>query len=337
MTITTRPFTQVELDALTDLSEELAGHFDSCESEEFANAVGQAALMLPLSLRQLAYDFRIGKEKRSLLLRGAKIDESTLMPTPDSWDHSWREPRILMLEIRHALVASLFGDIFGWHTQENGRFFRHVIPHPKDEAEQLGSGSSVDLEWHNEEAFHPARADSIALMCYRNLEQAVTTVCSASSLKLSDEAVKVLRQPRFVIVPDKSHRPDFNKSSQWQLSGEDFVRIEKMLTQPDPQPVLTGPADDPFLRIDPAFMYAIDPEAEQALKVIKAEVDSNLVDLVLQPGDFLVIDNLRCVHGRRRYKPQYGAHKRWMRRVNIAVDLAKGGQNIWVGSRRRFL
>jgi len=121
------------------------------------------------------------------------------------------------------------------------------------------------------------------------------------------------------------------------LSAEDFQRIEKMLTHPDPQPVLTGPSDDPFLRIDPAFMYAIDPEAEQALKEIKAEVDSKLVDVVLQPGEFLVIDNLRCVHGRRRYKPQYGAQKRWMRRVNIAVDLAKGGQNIWMGSRRRFL
>jgi len=59
----------------------------------------------------------------------------------------------------------LFGEIFGWHTQENGRFFRHVIPNRKDEGEQLGSGSSVDLEWHNEESFNPPRADWIALKC----------------------------------------------------------------------------------------------------------------------------------------------------------------------------
>ena len=53
------------------------------------------------------------------------------------------------------------------------------------------------------------------------------------------------------------------------LSDADVARIEKMLTPPEPAPVLTGPAAEPFLRIDPAFMYAIDPEVEAALNEIK--------------------------------------------------------------------
>jgi Fe(II)/alpha-ketoglutarate-dependent arginine beta-hydroxylase len=334
--ITPRTFTGDEVEAINALTDELAGHFTTVESEDFADAVGRAAQSLPLSLRLLAYEHRLGKGERCLLLKGLVIADDQLMPTPASWDNSWSEPRILKIEIRHALVASLFGDIFGWHTQENGRYFRHVIPHRKDEGEQLGSGSSVDLEWHNEEAFHPSRADLIALNCYRNHERAVTTVCTASSLELSRQTKEILRQPRFVIVPDKSHRPDFNKSTQWVLSAADFSRIEKMLNNPEPDAILAGPDHDPFIRIDPAFMYAIDPEAEAALNEIKAEVDKKQLDVVLESGDFLIIDNLRAVHGRRKYKPEYGPAQRWMRRVNIAADLAKSGKNIWVGNRRRF-
>lgn len=334
--ITQRNFTPQEVEAINSLADELAGRFLAVESEEFGDAVGLAALSLPESLRRLAYEHRQGRGKRCLLLKGLPLDETELMPTPVSWDNSWAEPRILKIEIRHALVASLFGEIFGWHTQENGRYFRHVIPNKKDECEQLGSGSAVDLEWHNEEAFHPSRADLIALYCYRNHERAVTTVCTASGLELTEQTREILRQPRFVIVPDKSHRPDFNQSSQWVLSQSDFARIEKMLTEPEPDAILTGPDNDPFIRIDPAFMYAIDPAAEAALEEIKAEVTRKQLDVVLEAGDFLIIDNLRAVHGRRKYNPAYGPRQRWMRRVNVAVDLSKSGKNIWIGNRRRF-
>jgi len=30
------------------------------------------------------------------------------------------QPLIHQLEVTQALIASLFGEIFGWHTQENG-------------------------------------------------------------------------------------------------------------------------------------------------------------------------------------------------------------------------
>ena len=319
------------------LATSLAAHFTSAESEICADAISQLALEMPLRLRQMAARFRHGGAARGILIHGVPIDQDALGATPSSWDASWGEPRTLQLELQHALIASLFGEVFGWHTQENGRFFRHIVPIKKDAFEQLGSGSAVELEWHNEEAFHPARADVIAIMCYRNREHAVTTYCPAEALSLSAEVAAILAEPRFVIVPDKSHRPDFNQSAQWSLSAADFRRIEAMLTAPDPGPVLTGPSAAPFIRIDPAFMHAVDPKAAAALATIKAEIDAKLIDVTLAPGDVFVIDNLRAVHGRRPYRPEYGPQARWMRRVNITMDLYKGGRALVAGSKRRFL
>jgi Fe(II)/alpha-ketoglutarate-dependent arginine beta-hydroxylase len=332
-----RPFTLQELTAIEGIATRLIKGINTVESEVFADDVALAAEELPLSLRLLARDFRVGHGPQVLWLKGLDIQEGDLMGTPESWDCSWTESRILALEVRHALVASLFGYIFGWHTQENGRFFRHIIPNRADEREQLGSSSAVDLEWHNEEAFHPSRADAILMMCYRNHERAETTVCPSATLELDPATVAILRQARFVILPDKSHRPDFNKSSQWQLAAADFQRIEAMLTDPAPQPILTGPMEAPYIRIDPAFMHAIDAESAAALETIKAEVGRKLHGIVLEPGDLLLVDNLRAVHGRRSYRPNYGPRQRWMRRVNLTADLAKGGQNLVAGSKRRFL
>jgi len=110
-----------------------------------------------------------------------------------------------------------------------------------------------------------------------------------------------------------------------------------MLGSPEPQPVLTGPSEFPYLRIDPAFMHGIDAEAVAALEAIKAEINRKLIDVVIEAGDFLIINNLRAVHGRRAYRPLYGPHQRWMRRVNVACDVNKAGQVITMGTPRRFI
>jgi len=158
----------------------------------FAAAASLAAEELPLTLRQKAKSFALDQNASALLLKGFRIDDATLMATPTSWDTPWEVAQIHLLEVTQALIASLFGEIFGWQTQENGRFFRHIIPHPADAVEQLGSSSAVDLQWHNEEAFHPARADWVVLMCYRNREQAIMTICPMSAIQRT-RAAKISR------------------------------------------------------------------------------------------------------------------------------------------------
>ena len=56
-----------------------------------------------------------------------------------------------------------------------------LVPIKGHEAEQLGSGSTHELVWHTEEAFHPFRADYLALMCLRNNDAVATTYPSPST------------------------------------------------------------------------------------------------------------------------------------------------------------
>jgi alpha-ketoglutarate-dependent taurine dioxygenase len=44
---------------------------------------------------------------------------------------------------------------------------------------------------------------------------------------------------------------------------------------------------------------------------------------VLEPGDFVFIDNYRAVHGRKPFKARYDGNDRWLKRINITRDLRK--------------
>jgi alpha-ketoglutarate-dependent taurine dioxygenase len=42
--------------------------------------------------------------------------------------------------------------------------------------------------------------------------------------------------------------------------------------------------------------------------------------VVLRPGEMILIDNGRAVHGRRPFKPTYSGRDRWLKRVNVAKE-----------------
>jgi hypothetical protein len=42
-------------------------------------------------------------------------------------------------------------------------------------------------------------------------------------------------------------------------------------------------------------------------------------ELVLEPGDLLILNNHRVVHGRRPFKPTYNRRGHWLKRVNVGV------------------
>jgi L-asparagine oxygenase len=55
---------------------------------------------------------------------------------------------------------------------------------------------------------------------------------------------------------------------------------------------------------------------------------------VLEPGDVLVIDNQRCVHGRRPFRARLDGSDRWLRKATVTRDLRKSaGRRESPGSR----
>ncbi|WP_169708616.1 TauD/TfdA family dioxygenase [Trinickia terrae] len=313
-----------EIAGLARTAQALLAQHDSVENVRFAADCTLASQELPRSLRALAQRYRQLELPCSvLMLRGMPVDDARIGPSPSHWDAPWRSPPSLFEEAMQCLTTSLLGDMFGWRTQENGRFLRHIVPIEKDHAEQLGGGSSVTLVWHNEEAFHEHRADFLSILCYRNEERAETIFCGVDEIDIPDDMWRVLSAPRFTILPDKSHLPEQNVSAQWRLDDHVFAQIRRMYESPQPVPALRGMRAKPWLRVDEAFMSALpgDAEAEAALRWLIDACYAHQTSVVMQPGDMVWIDNKRAVHGRTVYSPNYGPRQRWLRRVNVHVNL----------------
>jgi Fe(II)/alpha-ketoglutarate-dependent arginine beta-hydroxylase len=315
-----------ELDEIQGIVNELEKKYDSVESEEFAEECTLQASRLPYRIRKILFDFRNQKIPMGfLLLKGYHIDDEKISDTPKHWDTPWENSATLQEEIFQCLICSGLGNLFGWLTQENGRFLRNIVPIKADQDEQLGGSSRVPLLWHIEEAFHPQRADMMTIMCYRNLEKAGTNICSLDQMDIPEEILSILSQPRFVIEPDKSHFPENNQSQQWKLETDHFKRIKSFLANPVPTPVIFGPPGFQRMVVDQAFMSAVlgDLEAQEALDWFYQHLDERKTTIEMEPGNILLLDNRKVVHGRTPYKPNYGPKARWLRRGNITSDLTK--------------
>ncbi|MFZ4772971.1 MAG: TauD/TfdA family dioxygenase [Chlamydiia bacterium] len=318
-----------EVEIIEGIINKLIQRFHTIEQEEFATQCHLAAHEIPYRLRKVLNDFRNQRVAGGhLVVKGFVIDQEAIGPTPSHWDAPWENTRTLREEIFQCLISSALGDIFGWLTQENGRFLRHIVPIEADKNEQLGGSSNVTLLWHVEEAFHPQRAEMMTIMCYRNEEQACTNICSTCDLNIPAHYRKILSEPRFIILPDKSHFKENNISSQWNLDEESFEKIRHFLQNPKPTAILNGQLGRETILIDEAFIETLpgDLEAREALDWLFAHMNEQKHAITMKPGDLLLIDNRITAHGRSPYKPNYGPHARWLRRVNITADLVKSYQ-----------
>jgi Fe(II)/alpha-ketoglutarate-dependent arginine beta-hydroxylase len=318
-----------DLNAIERLIDQLKTQFSHIEQEKFADECALKAHELPLRLRKLLSDFRSRRiDAGYLLLQGFPLDDEAIGATPSHWDVEWENQKTLREEIFQSLISSCLGEIFGWRTQENGRYLRHIVPIEKEKEEQLGGSSKVVLLWHVEEAFHPQRADLMSIMCYRNEEGADTNICATSNLDIPQHYWDILSQPRFTILPDKSHMPENNQSKHWKLSDYHFKKITSFLENPQPVSVFEGMRSQENLLIDEAFMEALpgDEEAKEALHWLFGHMNEKKIAIRMKPGDLLLIDNRMTAHGRSPYVPNYGPKARWLRRINITADLRKSYQ-----------
>ncbi len=311
---------KVELSEIKALLGELYARFSTVENEEAALACEVAATRLPAGLLALLRIVASGYARSGyILIRGFEIDDEAIGDSPQHWDQPWHDRPYLREELFQVLLSSAIGGVFGWRTQENGRFLRHIVPIESVKNEQLGGSSATTLMWHTEEAFHIGRADFFTLMCYRNREKATTNIACVDDLDLPEATVEILRQPRFIIFPDKSHTPVENSSEQWKLNAEAFSAIQEMMDNPQSVSLIYGRSDLPMMRVDQAFVSPVDgdEEAAAALAELHEALDRAAITLQMEPGDIVLLDNLRVAHGRSVYQPDYGPKHRWMRRVNI--------------------
>lgn len=328
--VPTLRLTAAEGKTIRDIAESLPAQDPEQPNDEYLETVAFLAQDLPSRLRRVMLAFQLtGRPYGGLVISGLPVDEPAAGPTPlDYTDH----PASHEADVAAAfllLTGSLLGAPFSYLTQQHGRMVLDVFPVQEHENSQLGSSSTVNLEWHNEDAFHPLRADWIMLCCLRNHDRVPTTFLPIQDVPLDEETMRVLFEDRFVVRPDESHTASFNQATTGLDSDaavtRAFEQVAEMNSTPVRTAVLSGDPGAPFVRLDPAFMERAlgDQRAEQALDRVIHAIDDHIGDVVLAPGDLLIIDNKRAVHGRRPFRARYDGTDRWLRRINVTADLRK--------------
>jgi Fe(II)/alpha-ketoglutarate-dependent arginine beta-hydroxylase len=319
-----------EFRAELELVESLTGRYDSIEAETFLMEACVRAHELPERVRYELCRFRMD-EWGAFVIGGHAIDDAEIGPTPRHWRDRTHPSTALRYEILIVLYTSLLGDLFGWATQQDGHLMHEVFPIESHELEQLGTGSRTLLTWHTEDAFHPFRGDYLVLACLRNPDRVATMLGRVDDLELDQHDVELLFEEQFCIRPDESHKAKNNSDG----TTASFNAIEQMAAAPVKIPVLSGDPGRPYIRADPYFMEMPErPAAAQALRRLIAEMDRQIQPVVLEPGDFLFLDNHKVVHGREPFQARFDGTDRWLKRVNATRDLRKSRAHHSSGSLR---
>jgi Fe(II)/alpha-ketoglutarate-dependent arginine beta-hydroxylase len=324
-----------DISEIQSLLNNIAKQYNSVEDDSFLKNSSLFAQELPRRIREFFNDFKFLESNLGIcIISGYPIDDSKIGKTPKHWKWKDDASRTLKEQILLVLYGSLLGYVFGWSTQQDGYIVHDVCPIKSNENDQIGCGSLQRIWWHTEDAFHSYRPDYVGLTCLRNPAQVATTIANLDIGQLDEAQVKVLFEPRFIIRPDESHyeknQSDLRKEARARATCDSvkfaYDRTSKMSTNlMEKVPVLFGASQSPYLRLDPYFMEKIedDEEAANALNALIRAINMNLKAITLQPGDYCFIDNYRAVHGREAFKPNYDGSDRWLKRINVAIDLRK--------------
>ncbi|MEU3858661.1 guanitoxin biosynthesis L-enduracididine beta-hydroxylase GntD [Streptomyces sp. NPDC028722] len=335
--------TDAEHTALRDLAEAALERGHEQPIDRRLDELALLAHEIPLRIRSHLVNFRLtGRPYGGLVLANLPVSEALAGPTPTDYVHEPVSEEAERATALLLLIGSLLGDPVSFVTQQRGRLVLDLFPIKGHEGEQLGSSSTTTLEWHNEDAFHPLRADWILLAGIRNHDRVPTTFATVQDIELEDRVREVLFQERFVILPDESHTAAFNSRTtgvdEESWVAEAFRDIADRQTAPRRTAVLSGDREAPYICIDPAFMpRSLDAEALEALDAVTAAIDAGLRDVVIGPGELLIVDNKRAVHGRRPFAARYDGTDRWLRRINVLADLRKAGGRRFAPHRRALV
>ncbi|MEU4445607.1 guanitoxin biosynthesis L-enduracididine beta-hydroxylase GntD [Actinosynnema sp. NPDC050801] len=324
--VTTHGVVRLDLDEdgarqALDLASACAARYADVDDPGFGPEAAVIAHDLPRQVRAAANQVRLAEGVHALLLRGHRVDEG-LEPTPRHWRDAGTpgsRPYAFLL----ALYASLLGDLIGWRTQQDGRLVTDVLPIAGLEHSLVSAGSRSELAWHTEDAFSPHRADHVGLLCLRSPDETPTTITHLGPGDLPDDVLEVLGQPRFHVLPDTSHTAQFSAPAGGDATA--FAAVERMRERPPLVAVVGGSPQAPTLRVDRDFMVADedDEQAARALWALVEQLDRNVYEVTLAPGDVCFLDNHSVAHGRRPFGPRYDGNDRWLKRVNTVRDVRR--------------
>jgi L-asparagine oxygenase len=204
-----------------------------------------------------------------------------------------------------SIIVSVISEMIAYEAEGYGRLFQDVVPIKSMASDQTSVGSNVELEIHTEQAFSKLRPDILSLACIRGDINAMTHILPVQRI-IDTLDSKILRESLWKTGVDLS----------FKLKGNEFLEGDIR----GPLPIIHGSESDPWLTFDQDLMTGETPESEAMIKQIvdiyyKQRISHNLV-----PGDIVLIDNRRAVHGRSPFFPRYDDNDRFLIRCFGTMD-----------------
>jgi len=260
-------------------------------------------------LRPLLSFKRNGCRGGRLLLRGSVTDPD-LMPTAESQSEIERNKRTFYSEFYLILLGKLLGEPFSYAQEKNGALIHNVRPTRQNASNIASDSSAIVLDLHNENIYHPIQPDYLLLIGLRKDPGglAKTLVLGVDEIlpKLSPQDVETLSTFQF------------RTSVDYNFGNANAARGKGPLIK-----VLYGNPLSPMIAYDDEYVAGINSTAQGALDRLRAVLHEGMNEVELQPGDILLIDNLKAVHGRTAFRARYDGTDRWLQRLLVTRDLRR--------------
>lgn len=280
------------------------------EIEKFILKANLLFYRLPENIQSALIDFqRFGNIDGGLLIKGLPEDPN-LPFTPKKLVDKYKK-KTFVSEFCCALFSTPLGEIFSYIQEKKGSLFQDLYPTEANKNKLSSESSEILLDFHTEVAFHPYLPDFLMLYCLRSdfRKEARTILASGKKIVqlLKPKDISLLKKPVFETGIDYSFGNLLSKTGGGRIV-----------------PILSGSEHDPFICFDPDLMKSRmnDDKIIHKVNSIAHQVSSFTI---LEPGDLLIIDNRRAIHGRTQFAARFDGYDRWLQRVLIRRELPKVG------------
>jgi len=298
-----------EIKILTSIASQISCNPSECP-DLFCKESKNLSNLLPKNIKQKLSDFSKNScENGFLLIKTIPTTDIESKKTPES--NSFKIGEKTLLAKIQSIIISAIGDMIAYEAECYGCLFQDIIPIKTMANVQTSVGSNAELEIHTEQAFSNLRPDILSLGCLRGDKNAYTYILPVKKIiaNLNDEEVKMLYKPLWKTGIDLS----------FKLNGNEFIEGDIR----GPLSILNGSYSDPQLIFDQDLMFGITEDANNMIKKIVDIYYNHRIKYNLQPGDIIILDNNRVVHGRSPFVPNYDGNDRFLVRCFATLDYEK--------------
>jgi len=274
--------------------------------ELYCDQTRKLSTLLPKTIQSTLQNFAKQGSPTGFLLMETIPIPTELPPTPpNSILHIGEITELAKIQ---GIFMQSISEMLSYEAEGNGHLYQDIVPNQSMAKNQTSLGSNTELEIHTEQAFSTLRPDFLCLACLRGDPDAYTHIFPVQTIldNITDTEKSLLREPLWKTGVDLS----------FKLHGKEFLEGDMR----GPMPILHGTESDPLLIFDQDLMRGITEPADKMIKKIVDIYYKHRIRHRLSPGEIMIVDNRRAVHGRSPFFPKYNGEDRFLIRCFSRLD-----------------